>query len=75
MSHWDVSSDAAKRLITKTFEEMQVTPKIGHSEALRRAMLDIIKTGNDSEVHPAYWAPFFLVGEGAADVAQSSAVQ
>jgi CHAT domain-containing protein len=29
-------------------------------------MLDMIATGKDYEAHPAFWAPFVLVGEGAA---------
>jgi CHAT domain-containing protein len=34
--------------------------------ALRRAMLAMIDTGKPHEAHPAYWAPFVVVGEGAA---------
>ena len=40
--------------------------KIGRAEALRRAMLDILKNGTDQEMHPKYWAPFFVIGEGGA---------
>jgi CHAT domain-containing protein len=29
-------------------------------------MLAMIDTGNDNEAHPAFWAPFVLVGEGGA---------
>jgi CHAT domain-containing protein len=38
----------------------------GRAEALRRSMLSMIDTGKDYEAHPAFWAPFVLVGEGGA---------
>jgi hypothetical protein len=41
-------------------------PQVGRSEALRRSMLALIDKGAPHEAHPAYWAPFVLVGEGAA---------
>jgi CHAT domain-containing protein len=40
--------------------------KLGRAEALRRAMLAMIDKGKPHEAHPAYWAPFVVVGEGAA---------
>src|SRR5215470_5414540 len=33
---------------------------------LRRSMLSMIDTGKDYQAHPAFWAPFVLVGEGGA---------
>jgi CHAT domain-containing protein len=39
---------------------------VGRAEALRRAMLAMIDKGKSHEAHPAYWAPFVVVGEGAA---------
>ena len=35
------------------------------SEALRRSMLALIEKGEPHEAHPAYWAPFVVVGEGS----------
>jgi len=64
VSHWPVNSDAAVRLTTKAFAELRANPKIGRAEAMRRSMLDVITRGTDQEVHPAYWAPFVVVGEG-----------
>src|SRR4051794_29168188 len=40
---------------------------IGRSEALRRSMVALIEQGAPHEAHPAYWAPFIVVGEGGAD--------
>jgi CHAT domain-containing protein len=46
--------------------EMSRNPELGHAEALRRSMLALIDKGTPHEAHPANWAPFVLVGEGAA---------
>ena len=66
VSHWPVYSDAAVKLTTRAFSELKAHPEIGRAEALRRAMLDIIDKGDPREAHPSYWAPFVVVGEGAA---------
>jgi CHAT domain-containing protein len=31
---------------------------------MRRAMLELPEGGTAVEAHPAYWAPFFVIGEG-----------
>ena len=56
----------AVALVTKTFGELEAKPEIGRAEALRRAMLGLIGKGVSREAHPAFWAPFVVVGEGAA---------
>jgi hypothetical protein len=61
-----VSSDSTVKLITKAVVELKTDPKIGRAEALRRSMLYMITTGKDYEAHPAFWAPFVIVGEGGA---------
>jgi CHAT domain-containing protein/tetratricopeptide (TPR) repeat protein len=66
VSHWQVASDSTVKLITKAIAELKADPNIGRAEALRRSMLAIIDTGKDYEAHPAFWAPFVLVGEGGA---------
>ena len=65
VSHWEVYSHATVKLITGALREMARDPKVGRSEALRRSMLALIDKGEPHEAHPAYWAPFVLVGEGA----------
>lgn len=66
VSHWDVNSDATVRLITGAVREIARDKSVGRAEALRRAMLAMIDHGKPEEAHPSYWAPFVLVGEGAA---------
>ena len=67
VSHWAVSSRAATRLTTATFDVIKNNPGVGRAEALRHAMLAILSDASDPRyAHPAYWGPFSIVGEGAA---------
>jgi CHAT domain-containing protein len=65
VSHWYVDSEAAVALTSGAFAELKVTPTVGRAEALRRSMLALIHKGGRN-AHPANWAPFVVVGEGAA---------
>jgi CHAT domain-containing protein len=65
VSHWAVDSNATVKLITDAMRETARDPKVGRAEALRRSMLALIDRGKEREAHPAYWAPFIVVGEGA----------
>jgi CHAT domain-containing protein len=57
-----VSSEATVSLITHAIGAISRDKKL----ALRRAMLSMINNGKPHEAHPAYWALFVVVGEGAA---------
>ena len=65
VSHWAVDSDSTVSLITNVIHTMAADNSVGRSEALRRSMLALIEKGRPHEAHPAYWAPFVVVGEGA----------
>jgi CHAT domain-containing protein len=68
VSHWEVGSDAAVKLVTRAFAELASTPQTSRSEAFRISMRDLIQTGMLAEAHPSQWAPFVVVGEGSARV-------
>ena len=71
VSHWAVDSNATVKLITSAMGEIARDRTVGRAEALRRAMLALIDKGDPHEAHPSYWAPFIVVGEGAAAMASS----
>jgi CHAT domain-containing protein/tetratricopeptide (TPR) repeat protein len=66
VSHWAVYSDATVKLITGAIDEIARDAKVGRAEAMRRSMLALIDKGTAEQAHPTYWAPFVVVGEGAA---------
>jgi CHAT domain-containing protein len=66
VSHWSVDSAATVKLITSAVGAITRDAKLGRAEALRGAMLALIDNGEPKEMHPVYWAPFVVVGEGAA---------
>lgn len=61
VSHWAVVSDATVKLITTAARE--ISGKRSRAAALQSAMLAMIQ-GSAEEAHPAFWAPFIVVGEG-----------
>ncbi len=66
VSHWEVNSEAAVKLVTATVGEVARDPAVGRAEALRRAMRALIDRSQVVEAHPSYWGPFVVVGEGSA---------
>ena len=66
VSHWAVDSDATVKLITGAVSRMAADKSVGRAEAMRQSMLALIDKGKPNEAHPSYWAPFVVVGEGAA---------
>jgi len=66
VSHWAVDSAATVKLIAHAVGATTRDKTLGRAEALRRAMLAMIDGTDPKQTHPAYWAPFVVVGEGAA---------
>jgi CHAT domain-containing protein/Flp pilus assembly protein TadD len=67
VSHWPVASAAAVRLTTGTFDGLRRDPGLGRAEAFRRAQIVLIEDTDAPYLsHPLFWAPFVVVGEGAA---------
>ena len=63
VTHWAVETESAKLLTTGTFEHHAANPDAGKAESLRQAMLKVM--ANPKYAHPAFWAPYALVGDGA----------
>ena len=67
VSHWSVNSDAAAKLTTGLFEVLETNPEMGRAEALQNSMMSLASDDASPHYsHPAFWAPFSLIGEGAA---------
>ena len=62
VTHWSVESESAMLLTTHTFAAYKKNPSMRRAEALRLAMLQTMSHAEYG--HPAYWAPYALVGEG-----------
>lgn len=72
VSHWRVDSNAATTLTTELFALQAKNKSLGRAEALQRAMLKQIEKAPSTaadlwNAYPAFWAPFTVVGEGAAE--------
>jgi len=65
VAHCAVYSEATVKLIAGAVRKMASDVKVGRAEAMRRSMLALIEKGSEEEAHPAFWAPFIVVGEGA----------
>lgn len=61
VTHWAVESDSAKELTTRTFSHFMRHPKAPKADSLREAMLQVMEDAR--YVHPAFWAPYVLVGD------------
>jgi len=72
VSNWAVETTSARLLTTELFRRQAENPSLTRAEALRQSMLSLMeKNATDatgratfSYAHPAFWAPFSLVGDG-----------
>ncbi|QDC09465.1 CHAT domain-containing protein [Oceanicola sp. D3] len=61
VSHWPVESQSAVALMTDIFARRAADPALTAAQAQRQASLALMEQPKWS--HPAYWAPFILVGD------------
>lgn len=71
VSHWEVDSAAAVKLVTTAMAALAADDAIGRAEAVRRAMLAAMADTSRPASwipawHPSVWAPFVVVGKGGA---------
>jgi CHAT domain-containing protein len=64
VSHWAVASQPTVVLTTSLFEAYTRDATLGRAAALRAAQAKL--QGDPATSHPAFWAPFVLVGDGGA---------
>ena len=62
VTHWSVESESATLITTRTFDAYKKDQTIRRADSLRLAMIDVMKDSKYS--HPAFWAPYVLVGDG-----------
>lgn len=63
VSNWAVETVSARLLTTGLFRHQAADPRLTRAAALRRSMLDVMQA-EEAYAHPAFWAPFSLVGDG-----------
>jgi len=61
-SHWDVETTSTVRIMETTFASVAVSPEKGYAYALQTARLRLLR--DPTRAHPAFWAPFVLIGDG-----------
>lgn len=73
VSNWPVETTSARMLTTGLFRQQADKPSMSRAEALRQTMLELMNGPGPENgawgftyAHPMFWAPFSLVGEGAA---------
>lgn len=63
VTNWAVESDSAKEITTKTLQHYTQNPNSNKAASLRNAILEVMNTPKYG--HPAFWAPYVLVGDAA----------
>jgi CHAT domain-containing protein len=67
VSHWDVSDQATRKLMSNLFEISKDRPDLSHGEMMRQATLSLLDAAtSDEQAHPRVWGPFVVVGEPAS---------
>ena len=59
-SHWRVHDATTKDLMTKAIGRKE---NVSKAQALRDASLALLERDDNKYAHPAFWAPFTLIGE------------
>lgn len=65
VSNWAVETISARLLTTGLFKQQTSNQNLSRAEALRRSMMAVMKDKSTDYGHPAFWAPFSLVGDGS----------
>lgn len=64
ISYWNLESQAARLLTTKTFEILTRKPKLSRAQALQQSVLSLMLDNQATHyAHPFFWAALGIVGE------------
>lgn len=63
VSHWRIDDEIASRLVPMTVGLHNAHKNVSKAQALRLSMLAILNDHSLTAAHPAYWAPFVLIGD------------
>lgn len=64
---WPVNSETGKLVVADVFGRLRATPGEGPAEALARAQRAFLAAPpGKAYLHPRFWAPFVVLGEGGA---------
>ncbi len=64
LTYWPVETVSARLLTTELFKRQKEQPGESKAEALRHSMLRLMASSKEY-AHPAFWAPYGLVGDAA----------
>jgi len=64
VSNWAVETVSARLLTTSLFRQQAANAQLGRAEALQAAMQTVMRDKSGNYAHPAFWAPFSVVGDG-----------
>ncbi len=66
VTHWEVESRSATAITTRTIARYVRDGRLTRAQALQQTAIEMIEGQTDKEdwAHPAFWAPYALVGNG-----------
>jgi CHAT domain-containing protein len=67
LTHWAVETESAAAITTMTIRHLARNPRLNRAQALQRTAIEMIEARSTPSrwSHPAYWAPYALVGSSA----------
>jgi CHAT domain-containing protein len=77
VTHWDVNDQVAAIVVSLTINNMLKHPELGVTGALRTAQLEMFDQAAAGKlpavvVHPFFWAPFAVIGDGGEGLGRSA---
>lgn len=66
VTHWEVESESAAAITTKTMERYAANTRLTRAQALQETAIELIDAKRTPQewAHPAFWAAYALIGDG-----------